>query len=155
MMNKTLVAVADLGRVKVFARVKGEDDRQAHLELLEAQRQTAGRAKLSAQLTDNAGRFPRAHGPAVVGNTGMSIGDRHNVALEQQRRAVRAIADELTGWLDGGEFESCWLAATPAVRQPLLDALRADIRSKIVRTLSLDLTKSNPDEVLRHFEAVK
>jgi len=151
-MKRTLVAIADLGRFKAFELLRGEGDSRAHLELLERAGQPAASDAPSRQPANGAGRRPRITGPRDAHYPGMSIGDRHDLKSEQQRRAVHCVAHELNGLLTGDEFESCWLAAGKNVFPTLLDSLRPAARAKIKRSLHLDLTKSNPDEVLGHFE---
>jgi hypothetical protein len=154
-MKRTLVAVADLGRFKAFELLRGEGDSRAHLELLEKKEQPEAISALSEQVTDSAGRFPRVTGPRDSGRSGMSMGDRHDLKLEQQRRAMHSVAQELNGLLAGDEFDTCWLAAGKSVLPALLDCLRPAARAKVKRSLHLDLTKSHPDEVLGHFEAAR
>ena len=150
---KTLVAVADRGRFKAFRLIRGRGDSRAHLELLEKSRQEELRTKLSEQLSDSAGRFPRVNGPGTVGTTGMSAGERHSIESEMRRRAMRSLAEEIDALLAGDTYDSCWLAAARPIRRELLDALGAEARAKVKRVLLLNLTKTDPDDVLRHFEA--
>jgi hypothetical protein len=151
-MKKTLVAVADLGRFKAFRLVKGKQDSRAHLELLKKNHHEEILTKLSEQLADNAGRFPGgAGGKAVSGE--MGSGERHNIVLEHERRAIHAMAHELNNMLEGDEYEICWLAAAQAIQPALLDALHAGVRRKVEKALPLNLTKSDAKDVLKHFEA--
>ena len=154
-MKRTLVAVADLGRFKAFELLRGENDSRAHLELLERKAQPQAVNALSEQVADGAGRFPRASGPPDARYTAVPIGDRNDLKLEKQRRAVHSVAQELNGLLTGDEFDTCWLAAGKSVFPALLDCLRPAARAKVKRSLHLDLTKSHPDEVLGHFEAAR
>jgi hypothetical protein len=151
-MKRTLVAVADLGRFKAFELLKRHGDSKAHLELLEKVEPPRGRKNLSELLTDNAGRFPRVSGPKDVRYPGMSIGDRHDLKLEHDRRAMQTVADELNSLLAGDEFETCWLAANKQIYPSLVGSLRPAARAKIKRSLHLDLTKLHPEDVLVHFE---
>jgi len=152
-MKRTLVAVADLGRFKAFELLRGEDDSRAHLELLEMKGQPEAVSAPSEQIADSAGRLPRVSGPPDARYPAVPIGDRNDLKLEKQRRAVHSVAQELNGLLTGDEFDACWLAAGKGVLPTLLDSLRPAARAKVKRSLHLDLTKSHPDEVLGHFEA--
>jgi hypothetical protein len=155
-MSKTLVFVADRGRSKAFELVRGKDDSRAHLELLETKDQPSMRSKLSDQVSDSAGRFQHAGAPREAGNREMSsMGERHDVELEHQRRAVRATARVLDGLLAGDEFGVCWLAAAQSSHHALLDMLRPATRAKVRRVLPLDLTRAEPTEVLGHFESAE
>ena len=154
-MNRTLVAVADLGRFKAFELRRGVDDSKSHLELLEKVEMPGSRKSISEQVTDNAGRFPRVAGPKGARQSGMSIGDRHALKLEQGRRAMQSVAEQLNQLLGSDDFESCWLAVNRRIYPSLVDSLRPAVRAKIKRSLHLDLTKLHPDEVLGHFESAK
>jgi len=151
-MKRTLVAVADLGCFKAFKLVRGVGDSRPHLELVGKTLQQEVRTRISDQVTDNAGRFPRVSGSRDVSRPGMSIGDRHDLVLEQQRRAIQSIADELNTMLSDDQFVACWLAVASSIHQSLLSALKPRVKAKIDKFLALDLTKSDPKDVIQHFE---
>ncbi len=153
-MKQTLVVVADLGRFKAFRLVKGMVDSRAHLELLAESRHEELRQRLSEQVTDGAGRFPKGAGPQNVSGD-MSFGERHNIRLEQQRRAVESIADELKALLRGGEFDACWLAVSQPIQQQLLAEMECRTKAKLEKILGADLTKAKTPEILPHFESGK
>jgi hypothetical protein len=151
---KTLVVVADLGRFKAFELVRKRTGRPPALEVIESKRHEQIHSKLSEQLTDFAGRFPQVHGPHDVGDTGMSMGEQHNLELEQRRRAIQTIAAELDRLLASNEFGACWLAAPQPFHQTLIDVLRPETRAKILIALHRDLTKLDATEIVEAFETV-
>jgi hypothetical protein len=65
-MNTKLIIVADLGLLRAYREVQGPTDRQPHLELIEELKLERAHEKLSDQVTDQAGRFPRGGGAGNI-----------------------------------------------------------------------------------------
>ncbi len=88
-MNKTLLIVADLGLLRAYRETKNMVDRQPHLELIEELKLENAHQKLSDQVTDQAGRFPRGGGAANISGD-LSAGGSLNSEAEQNRRLLAA-----------------------------------------------------------------
>lgn len=94
MKNIKLIIVADLGLLRVYREVKRPQDREPHLELIEELKPEAAHEKLSDQVTDQAGRFPRGSGANMT--TGdLSAGERLNLDAEQTRRLISRLAETI------------------------------------------------------------
>jgi hypothetical protein len=80
--KSNLVIAADLGLLRAYRVVQGVTDRRPHLELVEELKPENAHQKLSDQVTDEAGRFPKGGGTGHVQGD-LSVGERHNLELEQ------------------------------------------------------------------------
>jgi hypothetical protein len=150
-MKDRLVIVADLGRLRVFKQVQGATDSKPHLEMLDEFTPASARVKLSEQLTDMAGRFPKGQGLAQ-GSGEMSAGERHTMETELQRRLMKLLADKINSRLELPEVENCYLAASGEISNDLLAQLTPKARSKVQKSIPRNLSKIDPNDLLQHFE---
>lgn len=153
-VKTNLVIVTDRGLLRVYQVIQGATDRKPHLELVEELKPESAHQKLTEQVSDGAGRFPKGRG---VNHTAgeLSVGERHNLELEQTRRLIRLLAGRINSLLGAGSVDCCWLAASAPIHLQLFDGLTAVARSKIRETLALDLTKDHPTELIGKFRGVK
>ena len=151
-MKNTLVVVTDLGCLKAFKlETNGHPDYPPRLELLEQFENAQAHGKLSDRVSDLAGRFPRSTGNSNVAK-GMSDGERHNIELELRKRLVRQLAQRLNVLGGNKDVERCLLAASREINHQLVEALEPDVRAKIQKNVSADLTKLERTEILKHFQ---
>ncbi len=149
-MKNTLLVVADLGGYKAFKLEPNQQPNRApRLELLEEYDNGQAHDRLVDKVSDLAGRFPRAGGVKPSG--AMSAGERHNIELETRKRLVRQLAQRLNALARSQEIERCMLAASREINTQLVGELDAQIREKIVKNVSADLTKIETGDILRHF----
>lgn len=149
-MKNTLVIVTDLGCLKAFKLENGELHRTPRLQLLEHYINDGAKERLVDQVTDASGRFGRG---GTKSNTvgGMGDGERHNIQLEQRKRLIRELAKRLNNLARPREIERCLLAASREINHQLLDELDSDVRAKVEKNISADLTKIEPTQLLSHF----
>src|SRR5579862_3873213 len=83
-----LIILADLGRLKAYRVSRDALTGNSKLELIENLDLAEAHGRMLDKVSDKAGRFP-----VSAGSGGMSIGENHNFALEQQRRLVRQLGD--------------------------------------------------------------
>jgi len=149
-MKNTLVVVTDLGCLKAYRLKNNHPSQKPHLELLEEFASAGAHEKLVERVTDLAGRFPRSGGGAA--NRGaISDGARHNIELESRKRLVRQLAHRLNALARSPEVEFCLLAASREINHQLLNELEPQVRAKIQKNVSADLTKLEQAELLEHF----
>ena len=149
-MKNTLVVVADLKELKAYRLNDDAPHSSPRLELLE-QFRTAANRKLVEEVTDQAGRFPRATvAPNIMG--GMSQGERHNIELEKRKRCTRQLANQIDSLLQNSEFERCFVAASREINHALMEELNPRSRAKIEMTLAADLTKADKSDLLERFK---
>jgi hypothetical protein len=149
-MNKTLIIVSDLGLLRAYRETQNEADRQPHLELIEELKLESAHQKLSDQLTDQAGRFPRGGGAANISGD-LSAGESLNSEAEQSRRLISRLAGRINTLLADDDVTRCSLAVSGAIYKQLLEALGPKARAKIVQSLASHLTKTDPQALAGHF----
>lgn len=149
-MNAKLVIVADLGLLRAYREVQGRRDHQPHLKLVKELETDAASERLSEQVSDQAGRFPRGSGPDnILGD--LSAGERLNLEAEQTRRLLGQLARWINDLLADASIERCSLAASAPIHRQLFEALEPQAREKIGQLLPLNLTRTNPLELPAHF----
>lgn len=153
-MTSNLVIVTDLGLLRVYRVVQSATDCQPHLKLVDELKPESAHQKLAEQVTDGAGRFPRGGGVNHIAGD-LSVGERHNLELEQTRRLIRLLAGKINSILEDDTVEGCWLSASAPIHLQLLDELNAIARSKVREALALDLTKDHPTNLIKKFRRVK
>ncbi len=149
-MNNTLLIVADLGLLRVYRETQNVADRQPHLELIEELKLENARQKLSDQVTDQAGRFPRGGGATNISGD-LSAGESLNSEAEENRRLISQLAGRVNTLLANPEVIRCSLAVSGAIHKQLLEALDPKVRAKIVQSLASNLTKTDPQSLAGHF----
>jgi hypothetical protein len=150
-MKRTLIVVTDLEELKAYRLDNDPTHRTPRLDLVE-QFNTDANRKLVEEVSDQAGRFPRATvAPNIMG--GMSQGERHNIELEKRKRCVRRIAGQINSLLMDGDIERCLLAASREMNNSLLGELDPKARHKIEINVPADLTKVSKAELLGYFKA--
>lgn len=149
-MNTKLFIVADLGLLRAYREVQRRQDRQPHLELLEELTLESAHAKLSEQVTDQAGRFPKGAGTGDVPGD-LSAGERLNLETEQSRRLISQLAGRINALLADDAVTQCALAASAPVHKQLLAALNPGARRKLSQVLASNLARTDPQELPAHF----
>ncbi|HEY5743298.1 MAG TPA: host attachment protein [Terrimicrobiaceae bacterium] len=150
-MNTKLIIVADLGLLRAYRSTQALGDREPHLKLIDELRPEAAHEKLSEQLTDQAGRFPRGGGPATMVAGDLSAGERLGLENEQVRRLIGQLAERIDSLLANETVGTCSLAASAPIHKQLLEALAPHGRTKIRQVLASNLSKTDPNELLDHF----
>jgi|ERR1051325_1871244 protein required for attachment to host cells len=148
-MKNTIVVVADLGCLKAFKLENGVTQ-TPRLELIEQFDNASAHDRLVERVSDQSGRFPRGAAKPANGSV-MSDGERHNIELEQRKRFVRELARRLNSLARNKEIERCFLAASREINHQLVEELEPEVRAKIEKNLSADLTKLERAEILERF----
>mgnify|MGYP005846577885 CR=1 FL=1 len=146
-----IIIVADLGLLRAYREVKGPQDREPHLKLIEEIKPEAAHEKLSDQLTDEAGRFPRGSGADNVNMGDLSAGERLNLDAEQTRRLINRLSESINALLADDAVTDCSLAASAPIHKQLLEALTPEAREKISQVLPSNLAKTDLNELRQHF----
>ncbi len=149
-MKDSLLIVADLGLLRAYRKTQDSADRQPHLELIEELKPESAHQKLSDQVTDQAGRFPRGGGSANTSGN-LSAGENLNAEAEQDRQLISELAERINALLTDDTVTSCSIAISGAIHKQLLEAIAPEARAKIGKVLSSNLAKTPPGELLAHF----
>lgn len=137
---KKLIVLANLGCIRCVRLRKGGDTPQekAHLVEMEGGWIDEPVENRGDVVTDQSGRFSRNVPAGTEG--GMSYGEDHNLDSELERKALKGIADKITG-IVAGEGHPAWTLVAPQVILPrLTESLSADCRGALTESLGADLT---------------
>jgi hypothetical protein len=145
-MKNIVIVVTDQGNFKAF-KLERTEMNTPRLTLLEEFLPVNGHGKLLDKVSDQAGRYHNTgHGKWAT-----PWGEPHNIELEQRKRLIRQLADELQNVLGSSDIDGCYFAASKDVHNQILDALPRESRAKILKDVSADLTKVDKSELLQHF----
>jgi hypothetical protein len=153
-MNKTLLIVADLGLLRAYRETQNVADRPPHLEMFEEWKPESAHQKLSDQVTDQAGRFPRGGGAANISGD-LSAGENLNSETEESRRLISQLAGRINTLLANPEVTRCSIAISGAIHNQLIEAIDPKARAKIGQVLAPNLAKTDPSELHAHFESIE
>ena len=145
-MNRKLIVVADLGRLKAF-QLEWTIQKTPHLVPLEEVELEEAHHRVLERVTDMAGR--RA-APAQK-QWGAPITDVHNLELETRHRLIRRIAKLIEQKILRDGQNGCWFAAPKEIHHAILQELPEPVRARIEKNLSRDLTKADAEELLEQF----
>ena len=145
-MKKQLLIVTELGSFKAYTVDNSRMHTTARLELIEHFSPEQPHRKMADKLSDLAGRYR-----AQVGKGSTSIGERHNIKLEERKRLIRQLAKRLNVLMGDGDVDSCYLAASKGIDQQILGALSPVAHAKIKRNLPVDLIKTSKEKLLGYF----
>lgn len=149
-MNETLFIVADLGLLRAYREVQNLEDRKPHLELIEEFTAESAHQKLSEQVTDQAGLFPRGGGAAHAGGD-LSAGENLHAKAEEERNLISNLAERINAILADNTVIRCSIAISRAIHHQLLDSIDPKARAKIGKVLASNLAKTPPSELQAHF----
>jgi hypothetical protein len=145
-MKNKLVIVMDSGRFKAF-RVEGNGVDSPRFIQIE-DRQTNVEDHLSALVSDQQGQFGKG---ARSARAASSSGERHNIDLEFRRRALKEFARAVCKLADRERAEEIFFAAGSKINQQALDAMTRDVRTRIQRNLTANLTNLKTPEIMARF----
>jgi len=144
-MNDTVIITTDLGTFKAF-RLDRTERNTPRLEVIEEIELLDAHGRLGDKVTDQAGRWK-----VPMQNMSMSYGERQKIDLELRRRLIKQIAEQIRNTVADRSVATCYFAASPEINEQLLEAAGPQVRGKIEKNLSCNLTNSDKDELLRHF----
>ena len=148
-MRNKLVVVADLGHLKAYRLEYDELSTTPRLELIENLATGEADGRVSHKLTDEAGRF-------AGGQRGRheirASGERHNIQLEFERRAVSQLAESINRVVKSQrDNQPVYLALHKEINHQILAKLEPGVRARIEKVVPEDLTKVNGSKLLEHF----
>jgi hypothetical protein len=146
-MSKVIIAV-DLGHFKAYRVTKEPFDKSAKAELIESYDSVGAHVKLSDKLSDAAGRFRLSGGR---NGKGAGYGEAHNLETEEERRLVKQIAADINGVISREKCETWSLAAGKNINGLIIEHLAPEVKAKLDKNLSCNLTKAGKSELLDCF----
>lgn len=149
-MKTNLIIAVDLGLLRAYREVQGRQDREPHLKLVQEVKPKAAHEKLSEQVTDQAGRFPRGSGANMTAGD-LSAGEHLAQEGEQIRRILAQLAKTINALIGDDGVTGCSLAVSAPIHKQLLEALDPKARAKIGQILASNLARTDPQELRGHF----
>lgn len=156
--DNTIIIVADLGQLKAYRvvtkigidrqgsmqvsnpSVSGSEKKSINLELILDIDYISAHKHISDEMSDKTGRLD------------ISTGEQHNMLLEKDRRGLKQINNDIKTIVDK-EAPSSWCLAFPKeTNKQLTEMLDANIKKKLVKNLTSDLTKINKGKLLSYFK---
>ncbi len=148
-MKNKLVVVADLGHLKAYKVEYDEISTNPKFELIANVNTDEADGRLSDKLTDEAGRF---HGGQRGQSEIRANGERHNIELEFERRAICHLAKTVNRVVSKDtEGQPVYFAAIKEINHQILEKLDPAVRARIEKVVPEDLTKVNGSKLLSHF----
>jgi hypothetical protein len=154
-MNGSFFIIADRGILKAYRAERAPAGRPPHLKLVETITLAEAHLSVAERFTDEAGSFPTRTGAGprqtVQGN---SIAERH-YDIEEDRRTAKQLARHI-GDILHREKPSGWSFAAPAeIQEAVISEVEPSLREQLLERLPRDLVKVPPDQLLKHFSAVR
>lgn len=146
-MDKLIIAV-DLGHFKAY-KVSTDSPGSPKINLVESYDSMEGHGKLGEKLSDEAGRFGVGGGK---NGAAKGYGEPHNIELESEKKTARLIAKDITAIIGREGIKKWWFAAGDKINSLVIENLGPDIKAKMDKNISLNLTKAKKSEILKHFE---
>jgi hypothetical protein len=148
-IKRTLLVLTDSGRFKAYRMEESPRYKTPRLKLLE-QWDTPVTRRISDQVTDKSGQFAKGSLSFSAIND-MADGERHNLDLERRRRALKQMAARVGELLKRERLEICYLASSKMINQTVLSALADQVRVRIQKNVTANLTRLNPATIFQHF----
>lgn len=147
-MDKTIIVVADRGHFKAY-RVTQEPFESPRVTMIESYDSVEGHGKLVDKLSDMAGRFGRGGGKDEAG---MSTGERHTIELETEKRLIKMIAKNIDILITSEKCGTWHLAAAKKINRQVVDKLKPEVKARLEKNITADLTKIDKSEILDYFK---
>lgn len=141
-MSTKLIIVADLQRFKLFTSKVDPLGREA-VELMEGSESLGIHKHLRDKVSDQQGNFQG------VGASGS--GEDHNLGLEEERRRIKEIAQQINTTIPEHGTSSWYFAAPKAINNQIVELLNPSVKTSMTMNLHADLTKIPDNQLLEHF----
>jgi hypothetical protein len=146
-MDKTIIVVTDLGHFKAY-RITQEPMESPRVTMIDSYDSIEGHGKLVDKLSDTAGRFGRGGGKEEAA---MGSGERHNIETETEKRLIKMIAKNIDALIAGEKCGVWHLAAAKKINRQVIDKLKPEVKAKLDKNITADLTKIDKSAILNYF----
>ena len=150
MMINTLLIVADRGGLKAFRVNENPTNRKPGLHQIDSYHAQDSHGHLGDKVTDRAGRFKGSG----LGQTGGGSSDHDRMDIENDRRAVKHIAERINEIVDKEKPEGWRLAVPAQIDKLLTEHLKPEVRKHLAETVHADLLRAEAADILGHFSAL-
>jgi hypothetical protein len=149
MLNNLLLVVADRGGLKAFRVESNPPPRPPRLRQVQSLELTISHGRYADKVTDQAGRFGTST-PGVGGSA-----EHTTIELENSRRAVKQVAEQIVAVVKQEKSEGLLLAAPALMNTALVEELPPDLRNLLVENVSADLRKTDAAKLASHFHSLQ
>lgn len=141
-MSSKLIIVTDLQRFKLFTTKIDPLGREA-VTMVEGSESLDIHQRLREKVSDQQGNFKG------VGASGS--GEDHNIGIEEERRHIKEIAQQVNKTIQEHGQSDWYFAAPKAINNQIVELLDASVKKQMTMNLHADLTKTPDDQLLEHF----
>ncbi|MDA8077351.1 MAG: host attachment protein [Nitrospiraceae bacterium] len=142
-----IIIVADLGHFKAYRVVKNPLE-SPRVELIENYDSIEAHGRFAEKVTDTAGRFGMAGGRKGAAK---GYGEPHHMELEMQKKVVKLIAGDINAIIAREGYPRWYLAAEKRIHSQVLENLNPEVKTKLVKKITSDLTKTKAPDILARF----
>jgi hypothetical protein len=147
-MDSTIIITADLGHFKAYGVTKDSPDTSPRVTLIESYASLEGHGKLGDKLSDAGGRFRRSGGS----NEGaQGSGERHNIELEMEKKIAKMMAKDIDALIESEKCNEWYFASGKKINRKIIDNLKPEVKDRLVKNITADLTGVGKSEILSHF----
>ena len=147
-MEKTIIITTDLGHFKAYRVTKDPPDISPRVTLIKSYDSIEGHGKLGDKLSDAGGRFRRSGGKDEVAK---GSGERHNIELEMEKKLSKMIAKDIDALIESENCDEWYLASAKKINRKIIDNLKPEVKDRLVKNITADLTGVGKSEILSHF----
>jgi Protein required for attachment to host cells len=146
----TIIIAVDLGHFKAY-KVGKTKIGNSKMQLIESYDSIEAHGKLLDRITDQAGRFRMG---GVKGGTtkAKGYGEPHNMKLEEEKRLIKLIAKDINTIIGREECEAWCFAAPAELNNRIIENLLPDVKAKLGKNVTCNLTRSKKLEILGQFD---
>ena len=141
-MSSKIILISDMQRFKVFSVKKDPLGRES-VDLLENIESLSTHQRIGEKVSDRQGNFQG------VGASGK--GEDHNLALEEEHRRIKEIAQQVSNTLTKYKHDAWYFAAPKATNNQIVGLLNSIETESMSMNVHADLTKIPDDQILSHF----
>ena len=146
-MEKVIIAV-DLGHFKAYKVTKQEHE-SPKIQLIESYDSVEAHGKLSDKLSDTSGRFAMGGGK---NGAAKGYGEPHNIELEMEKKAAKLISNDINAIIKKEGSPKWYLAASKMINSQILENLEAEVKAKLDKNITSNLTKIDKSDIMKHFQ---
>ncbi|HDZ62455.1 MAG TPA: hypothetical protein ENH40_04855 [Nitrospirae bacterium] len=146
-MNKIIIT-ADLGHFIVY-KVTKEPMESARTTLICSYDSLDAHGKLGDKLSDEAGRFGVGGGK---NGAAKGYGESHNIKNESRKKLIKLMAQDINRIIIREDCQKWYLAVPKRINRQVIDNLAPDVRSRLAKNITADLTKMAKSRILGKFE---
>ena len=121
----------------------------ARVALIESYDTIEGHGKMGDKVSDSAGRFRRAEG---IKGSAKGYGEPHNLETEKEKRLIKLIAKAINELIADADCNSWGLAASASINKQIIENLGPDIKGRLGKSVTANLTNVDKSEILGYFE---